>query len=250
MFARVLRPALRRAVAVPPAAGFATRRAVAAARPTAHRAPSAWSSFVGLAVLLAAAGAPALAAGATTVEPATSISFDDSFNGVPLVGVGVRYKWGLVKVYAVGAYLENAQECAASGSGLFEGLLNSTGRKAIQIKMARAVDAKVLVDALEEAFTPRLALPGRSNKGMAAFREAVVAVTGDKVGNGDVVSFEVGANGSIAVHATMGGAAVKSSPAPFVDKDVAFALLDTYLGTAAPEVSPTLKDSIKKRLAA
>jgi hypothetical protein len=33
-------------------------------------------------------------------------------------------------------------------------------------------------------------------------------------------------------------------------QDVAFALLDTYLGTAAPEVSPTLKDSIKKRFAA
>lgn len=69
-----------------------------------------------------------------------------------------------------------------------------------------------------QAFTPRLALPGRSNKGMVAFREAVVAVTGDKVGNGDVISFEVGANGSIVVHATMGGAAVKSSPVPFVDK--------------------------------
>jgi len=33
---------------------------------------------------------------------------------------------------------------------MFESLLNNKGRKAIQIKMARAVDAKVLVDALEE----------------------------------------------------------------------------------------------------
>jgi hypothetical protein len=102
MFARTLRPALRRAVAVPTATGFASRRAVATARPAAPRAPSAWNSFVGLVVLLAAVGAPALAlAGTTTVEPATGIVFDDSFNGVPLIGVGVRYKWGLVKVYAV-----------------------------------------------------------------------------------------------------------------------------------------------------
>jgi hypothetical protein len=50
----------------------------------------------------------------------------------------------------VGAYVENAQECAASSTGLFESLLSNQGRKAIQIKMARAVDAKVLVDALEE----------------------------------------------------------------------------------------------------
>ena len=50
----------------------------------------------------------------------------------------------------MGAFAENAQECAASNSNMFESLLNNKGRKAIQIKMARAVDAKVLVDALEE----------------------------------------------------------------------------------------------------
>jgi len=50
----------------------------------------------------------------------------------------------------VGVFSENAQKCAASRGKLFESILNSKGRKAIQIKMARAVDAKVLMDALEE----------------------------------------------------------------------------------------------------
>jgi len=69
-----------------------------------------------------------------------------------------------------------------------------------------------------QAFAPRLALPGRSKSGMEAFRQAVVAVTGEKVGNGDVISFEVSPDGSIDVYASMGGAAVKKSSAPIVDK--------------------------------
>jgi len=102
MFVRTIRPTLRRVISVPPTACAASNRAIATlGGPSSRRAPS-WNSFVGAAVLLAAVGAPAVqAAAATTTEPATGISFDDDFNGVPLIGVGVRYKWGLVKIYAV-----------------------------------------------------------------------------------------------------------------------------------------------------
>jgi len=53
---------------------------------------------------------------------------------------------------------------------------------------------------------------------MESFRNAVVAVTGDKVANGDVISFEVGPDGSIDVYASMNGAPVKKSASPIVDK--------------------------------
>lgn len=102
MFVRTIRPTLRRATSVPSSTFIASNRALTTlGRPSARRAPS-WNTFVGAAVLLAAVGAPALqVAAAPTKEPATGISFDDNFNGVPLIGVGVRYKWGLVKIYAV-----------------------------------------------------------------------------------------------------------------------------------------------------
>ena len=41
-------------------------------------------------------------------------------------------------------------------------LVDAQINKSIVLKMARAVDPKVMTDALEEAFKPRLALPGRS----------------------------------------------------------------------------------------
>ena len=118
-----------------------------------------------------ASGLPALAAAAEYKEPATGITFASELKGgLPFLGAGVRYKWGLVKVYAVGLYAAGAGACG-SGDALWQGLVDSKERKAVVIKMARTIDAQKLVDALEEAFKPRLALPGRSDKNMAAFRQ-------------------------------------------------------------------------------
>lgn len=75
----------------------------------------------------------------------------------------------MVKVYAVGLYAQGAAECAKGASGLMQGLVDSTQKKAVVIKMARGLDSQKLVDALDEAFKPRLALPGRSATNMALF---------------------------------------------------------------------------------
>ncbi len=50
----------------------------------------------------------------------------------------------MVKVYAVGLYANGAQQCAASGD-IFKGLLESTQRKTIVIKMARSIELAKLV---------------------------------------------------------------------------------------------------------
>ena len=97
-----LRPALRAPVknGVFATSGLASRRIANTARLTAKRIVPV-PSFFGLAFALLAIGAPALASGASTVEPATGIAFENDLHGASLVGVGVRYKWGLVKIYAV-----------------------------------------------------------------------------------------------------------------------------------------------------
>jgi len=52
---------------------------------------------------------------------------------------GLSYKWGLVKVYAVGLYASGAD--GVGGDNLWQGLLDLPQRKAIVIKMARCVIA-------------------------------------------------------------------------------------------------------------
>lgn len=110
------------------------------------------------------------------------------------------------------------------------------------------MDAKTLVDALEEAFSPRLSMPGRSAANMADFRAAVTDVAGGTANGGDVITFTLAADGkSMTVSAAGKGKETKTGLA-CVDADIAFALFDTYLGAKLPEVSPTMKAAVKKAL--
>jgi hypothetical protein len=100
------------------------------------------TSYFLLTVILAAC-LPSIAyavEGVTLVEPATGITFVETMNGSPLLGTGCRYKWGLVKVYAVGIYASNAQQCVATGDA-FKGLVESAEPKTVVIKMAMTIDA-------------------------------------------------------------------------------------------------------------
>lgn len=88
------------------AAGFASQQSAtvracgkALTSPNAARKAAPPTLFATGAALLAACGAgAALAASEGVKEPATGITFNESLGGMPLLGVGVRYKWGLVKV--------------------------------------------------------------------------------------------------------------------------------------------------------
>eukprot|EP00613_Pedinella_sp_CCMP2098_P036940 CAMPEP_0171811110 /NCGR_PEP_ID=MMETSP0991-20121206/77926_1 /TAXON_ID=483369 /ORGANISM="non described non described, Strain CCMP2098" /LENGTH=139 /DNA_ID=CAMNT_0012424441 /DNA_START=235 /DNA_END=649 /DNA_ORIENTATION=- len=104
----------------------------------------------------------ALSAPEEVQEAATKIKFSTSIDGeLSLIGTGCRYKWGMVKVYAVGIYIQG-EVGSLGGAGLRKGLVESTAKKSVVMKMARGIDSQKLVDALDEAFKPRLALPGRS----------------------------------------------------------------------------------------
>mmetsp|Transcript_4941 Transcript_4941/g.6396 ORF Transcript_4941/g.6396 Transcript_4941/m.6396 type:complete len:240 (+) Transcript_4941:32-751(+) len=227
---------------VHPAALFQARNVIATT--SSRMFSSASLKTVGISVLMFALPTSVLCAQQMTIEPATKLQFAETLEGLKLLGVGVRYKWGLVKVYAVGYYAD----AASSSPSLWQDLLESPKRKAIVIKMARNIDSQKLVDALEEAFKPRLALPGRSDANFPLLRKMILEVAGEQCNAGDEFIFECVGASSIVVKANKGGKAFQTNE-PFVDRDISFALFDTYLGASLPEVSPTLKSSIKERLA-
>jgi len=51
-------------------------------------------------------GGDVINSGTPVKEDATGILFPQLCNGYYLAGCGVRIKWGLIKVYAVGTYLD------------------------------------------------------------------------------------------------------------------------------------------------
>ena len=74
-------------------------------------------------------------------------------------------------------------------------------------------------------------------------------MTGKECSKGDEIIFDI-AGGKILVSCVKGdGSGTNKGAAPYADVDISFALLDTYLGVAKPEVSPTLTASIKKAFA-
>ena len=186
-----------------------------------------------------------LMAPATVKEAATGIEFNTvDGSGLQLLGTGCRYKFGIVKVYAVGLY---ASESAGSGDGsIFENLLYSSGDKTVLIKMSYSITAKQLIDSLNDAFKPRLALTGRSLTGMDQFSEVIIDATKGSCSSGDEIKLQCLGGNILQVTVTKaGGGGIAYGKAAVADADVCFALLDTYLGAGSIEsVSPTLKKSI------
>jgi len=74
-------------------------------------------------------------------------------------------------------------------------------------------------------------------------------VAGGLCEQGDEFVFECTQGGTLRFEKRKGNA-VRTTKTPIVDKDIAFALFDTYLGAYQTEVSPALKASIKKGLVA
>jgi hypothetical protein len=92
-------------------------------------------------------------------EPATGIVFDALCNGYTLVGTGVRVKYGLIKVYAVGTYIDSSAVASIkhdSAAAIEAALLNVNVPRTIRIVMNRNLGIEKYTEAIVEALTPRM----------------------------------------------------------------------------------------------
>ncbi|KAL3760434.1 hypothetical protein ACHAWU_005969 [Discostella pseudostelligera] len=92
-------------------------------------------------------------------EPATGILFPRLCNGMTLVGCGVRVKWGFVKVYAVGTYVDPLAMSMIKSQGEAEvkkALLDPSYPRTIRIVMNRDLSIDKYTSAIIEALEPRM----------------------------------------------------------------------------------------------
>jgi hypothetical protein len=104
-------------------------------------------------------GGEVITTGKPVREPATGILFPQLCNGYFFTGCGVRYKYGLVKVYAVGTYLDPLAMSAVKSSDsatLQQALCNPTYPRTIRIVMARSLSMEKFTTAIIEALLPRM----------------------------------------------------------------------------------------------
>lgn len=94
-----------------------------------------------------------------TKEKATGILFPKQCNGFTLAGTGVRIKYGFVKVYAVGTYLDPLAMSGIKGQPkdvIQKALLDPMYPRTIRIVMARGLSIQKFTDALSESLKPRM----------------------------------------------------------------------------------------------
>jgi hypothetical protein len=93
-------------------------------------------------------------------EPKTGILFPVLCNGYSLAGVGVRIKWGLIQVYAIGTYFDplamSAIKKSSNTAAIEQALLDPTYPRTIRIVMARGLSMKKFTDSIAEALEPRM----------------------------------------------------------------------------------------------
>lgn len=94
-----------------------------------------------------------------TKEPSTGILFPQLCNGLTFVGCGVRVKYGFVKVYAVGTYMDPIAMSAVKKQGkdaIEKALLDPTYPRTIRIVMNRGLSIDKYTAAIVEALEPRM----------------------------------------------------------------------------------------------
>lgn len=105
-----------------------------------------------------------ISAGVPLKEPATGILFPQLCNGYYFAGCGVRVKYGFVKVYAVGTYIDplamsavikNTKE-SKNQNVVEEALLNPTYPRTIRIVMNRSLSIDKYTAAIIDALKPRM----------------------------------------------------------------------------------------------
>lgn len=99
-----------------------------------------------------------ISAGTPIKEAATGILFPPLCNGYYLAGTGVRVKWGLIKVYAVGTYIDPLAMSAINTNekAIEQALLDPNYPRTIRIVMNRALSIDKYTSAIVEALTPRM----------------------------------------------------------------------------------------------
>ena len=104
-------------------------------------------------------GGDIISAGTPVKEASTGILFPQLFNGYHLVGCGVRIKYGFVKVYAVGTYVDFLSMSAIKQSSpekIAEALLDPNYPRTIRIVMNRNLGVEKFTSAIVEALEPRM----------------------------------------------------------------------------------------------
>lgn len=94
-----------------------------------------------------------------TKEKSTGILFPQLCNAMQFVGCGVRVKYGFVKVYAVGTYMDPMSMSAVKSQGykaVSEALLNPAYPRTIRIVMNRSLSIDKYTAAIVEALEPRM----------------------------------------------------------------------------------------------
>jgi hypothetical protein len=92
-------------------------------------------------------------------EKSTGILFPKQCYGFFLAGMGVRIKYGFVKVYAVGTYVDPLVMSGMKGQPrdvVQKALLNPKYPRIIRIVMARGLSTHKFTDALNESLKPRM----------------------------------------------------------------------------------------------
>jgi len=97
--------------------------------------------------------------GKITKEKSTGILFPELVNAMTFVGCGVRVKWGLIKVYAVGTYIDPVAFDYVRHQGDYEivsALLDPKYPRTIRIVMNRSLSNAKFVNAMIESLEPRM----------------------------------------------------------------------------------------------
>jgi len=92
-------------------------------------------------------------------ESSTGILFPHLCNAMTFVGCGVRYKYGFVKVYAVGTYVDPMAMSAVKTQGpeaIQKALINPSYPRTIRIVMNRSLSIEKYTAAIIEALEPRM----------------------------------------------------------------------------------------------
>ena len=178
------------------------------------------------------------------------IAFPGADGDLVLLGGGTRYKYGVVKVYAVGVYLEDAGATLAAFAGksakelttqlasdFYAAVLGTDGgpnvAKSLVLKFHRSVGADAVAGALNDALKGKV-------KEVAAFKEALLKLLGSSVPSGGTVTLGC-AGGAL----TMG---FDGKTSTLKDPELCPALLDVYLG--ASPISGAAKDGVATGFAA
>lgn len=92
-------------------------------------------------------------------EPSSGILFPHLCNAMTFVGCGVRVKYGFVKVYAVGTYMDPVAMSAVKTQGaeaIGKALLNPAYPRTIRIVMNRGLSIEKYTAAIVDALSPRM----------------------------------------------------------------------------------------------